>query len=814
MGSASADASGSWLVEIIIPHAAAGSYPISVPGSNSAPRVLFRVTAGLSLSTPLGVPGGTVTVVGAGFARDEKDITLYLGNETVATGILANADGTWDIRFKIPSLPSGTYIVSAAGSITSSANLREEALVLGPLLMLNSSSSTPGMTIEVRGAGFVANAAEIYLTYDGVVIISGISADALGSFARSLLVPPSTSGTHLIAATSSGDTGGGNHTTEIRFQNKPGITLEYSKGPPGNSVIILGAGFGAKEQDISLTYDGNPVASGISADNLGSFQASFLVPLSGAGSHSIQAKSPLSGAADTPGQTFTVFPSLELSEITGNIDLPIRIIGEGFEPGSTVTLTYDDFPKATVAADDSGSIRFEFRIPESEKGDHVIRLIDDQQNSEQAFFTVEDTPPVAPSLREPRDGASGGFLGGFKPRTKWQDVEDPSGVRYTLQIATDRDFDDVVLEKAGLEKPRYTLAAAEKLPRGIYFWRVRAIDRASNQSSWSNAYELQSGMMPIWLLSVLVAIGFLGSGGGAYVFYQGRKRARESAIPDLVQLLPPRVTPALGAAPSAPGLPAPSRRALPSPFRGARVLSVEEQARLEHVVVFVHSIPLPEVSSNLDWLEEMIDTLGGIKEDIREQLLQGELDLVYQPDWLKHPTYNGLRQMPQLLPFLRSLEEYVWIINESTRDTVALLQAIAGDLSTAPPLETSNGNQWRFILSVGLGTLTWFWGTHLANPSPRDYVIDPGQESEDQDPNELSSLSLSGEESTPFSGLILEGLTGDDAKFFRDLHLQLRVNYRTNEVAQTLAAKLASTDLMRHQIIETTTRLGRLSQQR
>ncbi len=241
---------------------------------------------------------------------------------------------------------------------------------------------------------------------------------------------------------------------------------------------------------------------------------------------------------------------------------------------------------------------------------------------------------------------------------------------------------------------------------------------------------------------------------------------------------------------------------------------MEEQARLEQVVVFVRSIPLLEVSSQLDWLEEIIDTNRGFKEDIHEQLLRGDLDLIYQPDWLQHPTYAGLRQAPQLPPILRSLEEYVWTINEGARDTMTLLQAIAGDLSTAPSLETSNSSRWRFIFTVGLGTLTWFWGTHLASPSFRDYVIDPGRESEGHDSVEPTSVSLTGAEPPPFGGLILEGLTEDDAKFFRDLHIQLRVNYRTNEAAQTLAAKLASTDLMRLQIIERTAQLGQLSQRR
>jgi len=809
VGSASADSSGSWLVELLIPQSAAGAYPISVSGSSAALQVMFRVTAGLSLTNSQGEPGQTVTVVGSGFGRDEKDISLYLGDDLLGTGIIANADGTWDYRFKIPSLPSGTYIVSADGSITSSASIREETLILGPHLSLSSSSGAPGMAVEIRGTGFVANEEEIYLTYDDVVVAQGISADGLGSFARSFLIPPSTSGNHLIAATSAGEEGS-NEVTEIRLKIKPEISLEYSKGPPSNSVSILGAGFGGKEQGILLAYDGSTVVSGISADDQGSFQSSFLIPPSGAGPHLIQAKSPISVASDNPRQTFTVFPSLNLSETSGSIDLPLLVVGQGFEPGSTVTLTYDNLTKATVTADDVGSVRLEFQIPESENGEHIIRLIDAQQNNEETSFTVESTPPPAPSLREPLDKGKGGFLGGFTPATKWQAVEDTSGVRYTLQIATDPDFDEVILEKTKLEQPRYTLSDLEKLPRGDYFWRVKAVDKASNESGWSNVHELRSGIMPIWLLSALVTMGFLGSGGGAYFFYSSRrKQARAVALPDLIQLLPPRVTPALGA-PSMPSLPAPTRRALLSPFRGTRALSLEEQARLEHVAVFLRSVPLPQVSSDLNWLEEIIETNDVTKEDAHEQILEGNLDLVYKPDWLQHPTYVGLRQMPQLEPLLQSLEEYVGTINECTRDTVTLLRAIAAESSAEQPLE--DGNRWRFIFTVGLATLSWFWGTHLANPSTRDFVVVPSQDLESHEPNEVTLVSINGEDSSPFGGLILEGLTEDDAEFFRDLHTKLRGSYRTNEAAKILAEKLASTDLIRHQIIERVSQLGRLPQ--
>ena len=811
---ASADPLGSWSVVINIPLKAAGTYPISVPGAD---QFQFKVTAGVSLSTGRGAPGETVTVVGSGFERDEKDISLRLGDKTVATGIIANQDGTWDTRVKIPPLPAGTYLVSATGSLTSSANIKEDILVIGSLLTVNIPSGSPGMTINVSGSGFGSNEPEIDITYDGVVVVKGISADVLGAFSRSFVVPPSFSGNHVIDVNQSGESGAGNGSTEIGFQIRPGITLEYVQGPPSNPLQIFGSGFGANEPNISLVYDGTPVVSGISSDAVGSFQSSFLIPPSGSGTHSIQAKSPFSGATGTPEQTFTVSPSLELSETMGNVGLEVMVIGQGFNPESPVTLTYDELTKATVTADDAGSFRIEFQIPESQQGDHVIKLLDDQQNKQQITFTIEDTPPPSPSLRVPNDGASGGFLGGFRPETNWSAVEDPSGVNYTLQIAADRDFDDIILQKEGLKDPRYTLSEEEKLPRGSYFWRVKAVDQASNESGWSNSYEIKSGVMPIWLLAMLIALGVVASGGGAYAFYNSRRRrvGEEVIPPEFVRILQPDAAPALGAATAAtPSLAAPSRRALPSPFRRARALSPEEQARLRQVVDFVSSIPLLEVSSDLAWLEEMIETMGGVKEEIYEQVLEGELDLAYQPAWLQHPTYEDLRLIPQAEPFLQGLEGYIGAVNECALDTIVFLRRISGDLSTAPALETLSGNQWRFTLTISLSTLAWFRGTYLGQPSARDYLIQAGDVSETWDPDEPPPVELHGAESSPFPGLILNGLGEEDANFFRDLHIQLRISYRTYEEARILASKLASTDAMRDQITEGIAQLGQLSQRR
>ena len=813
--SVSADPLGSWLVQIDIPLVAAGPYPISVPPASPALERQFRVTAGLSLRPGQGVPGETVKVVGSGFQRDEENITLELNDKPVDTGIMANQDGTWEYKITIPALSAGTYAVTATGSQTNSVNIEQGRLVIRSLLTVNTLVGTPGMTVNVSGRGFGKNESGIEITYDGEVKVPGISAGPLGVFDRSFVVPDTPSGTHLIDVRRSGESGAGNGRTEISFQIQPSITLEYPEGPPGDPIQITGSGFGANEQNIPLLYDGEKV-EGVSADALGSFEKSFDIPASGAGTHSIQAQSLFSGATGSPAQDFTVLPSLKLSEIMGDVGQKVTVTGQGFEPESIVTLFFDDNELESEPADKLGSFRIDFPIPEYSHGDHVIRLLDAEENQQQISITIEDDPPESPSLLGPNDGVSGGFLGGFRPEISWEEVEDDSGVRYTLQIAHDRNFDDKILDLKDLDDPRHPLTEEEKLPRGDYFWRVKAVDKASNESEWSDVYEMKSGLMPIWLLAMLVALGLVATGGGAYAYLNSRRRLREEAIPpEFVRILQPEAAPALGAATATPALaaPAPTRRALPSPFRRpTRGLTPEERARLQQVVDFVGSIPLLEVSSDLAWMEEMIETMGGVKEEIYEQVLDGEIDLSYQPAWLQHPTYEDLRLIPQAEPFLQGLEGYIGVVNECASDTVVLLRRIAGDLSTAPPMETLSGNKWRFALSVGLSSLAWFRGTYLGQPSARDYLIQEVEAPETWDPNEPPPVELHGVESSPFAGLILNGLTQEDANFFRDLHIQLRVTYRTYEEARTLASKLAASGAMRAQITEGIAQLGQLSQ--
>ena len=106
----------------------------------------------------------------------------------------------------------------------------------------------------------------------------------------------------------------------------------------------------------------------------------------------------------------------------------------------------------------------------------------------------------------------------------WEGVTDPSGVTYALQIASDASFassdnsTSLVLERSKLTATEYILTPEEKLEstkKGApYYWRVRAIDNASNIGAWSTVQEfyyvgISESPMPPWILYSLIVEGVI-----------------------------------------------------------------------------------------------------------------------------------------------------------------------------------------------------------------------------------------------------------------------------------------------------------------
>jgi hypothetical protein len=95
------------------------------------------------------------------------------------------------------------------------------------------------------------------------------------------------------------------------------------------------------------------------------------------------------------------------------------------------------------------------------------------------FFTVDTIPPDTPLLNRPTDGSEQTTL---RPTLRW--YKSAGAHQYELQLDTDPLFPLSVVEagRRRYYKPPTPLNAS------IYYWRVRAVDKAGNRSAWSAAF--------------------------------------------------------------------------------------------------------------------------------------------------------------------------------------------------------------------------------------------------------------------------------------------------------------------------------------
>ena len=83
----------------------------------------------------------------------------------------------------------------------------------------------------------------------------------------------------------------------------------------------------------------------------------------------------------------------------------------------------------------------------------------------------------------------------------WTDVFDPSGVTYIMEIDDNLSFFPLEpgMRKTGLTKPTCTM----RLAPGTYYWRVKSIDGAGNESDWAlSPYRFQVGFFSTWYLVI------------------------------------------------------------------------------------------------------------------------------------------------------------------------------------------------------------------------------------------------------------------------------------------------------------------------
>jgi hypothetical protein len=488
----------------------------------------------------------------------------------------------------------------------------------------------------------------------------------------------------------------------------------------------------------------------------------------------------------------------------------VKITGFGFAANSALTFTYDDreIPAEGVTTDATGSFSKSFTVPKSEAGNHTINVVDWQRNSAKVGFTMDNTPPPVPSLVSPGDGARLGIVGGITPTFKWSNVADPSGVTYVLQVDTSSDFSQLVLEKADISGNRYTPTATESLPRGEYYWRVKAIDGASNESSWSQPRLLKSGLMALWVLVTIIVLAVAAVGGGVFALVRPRARRREAiAVPtgEMPQVVPGQWR-TIEPQEVTRERQLPWRLALPEAPKGAKTISTEDQARLKIITDFAQSLPLVEPGYNVDWLVDLIETGMGIQMSapVYEQLLKGELQVRYEPPWIRHPAYQDLTTLLTGQSILQELNAFVDGVGHCASEAISLLQQIYRDAITEVPPDFLERGGWGFISAVYADAMSWFVGKSLRDPSERDYIIKP-RGGPDEGGEERW---LCGEETISFAGQLLLAPDDKEALRFQALHLRLRRTWRNNSQARQIAAVITQLEIQRSRLLNVFSQFG------
>ncbi len=495
-------------ISFTVPEAARGKHKVTLKVAGDYFASEFTVIPSISLSADKGTVGSNLTISGRGFNGNETGIRVIYDGSPVETGIGANNKGSWQSTIKVPASSSGQHTIDAEGT-TPATGVEDRAFTIVPRIEISPTSGWVGTVIGIAGSGFASGETNIKVTYDGLTVKTGIAADTKGSWQSSFSIPTSAKGSHEINAF--GAVTSEVSVTKVSFSVSPGIKLQPASGylggaiHVGDSLWVSGVGFEANEAGIKVTFDGTLVASNIIADAKGSWTDRLEVPPGTRGEHTIDASGEVTKAGDITAAIIIVSPKIEMNPTSGAIGSEITVRGTGFAGNQIITISFDGAKVASgTATDTKGNFIASFKIPKGKAGEQTVTVTDPTASVFSAKLTVESTPPPTPQLISPEAGSEFGFIGKTTVAFDWSDVDDPSGVYYVLELSPSADFSGVVIHKPDLTTSEYTLTEKEALGKGNYYWRVKAVDNAENESDWTSGQLFKVGGMEWWLLAIII----------------------------------------------------------------------------------------------------------------------------------------------------------------------------------------------------------------------------------------------------------------------------------------------------------------------
>ena len=458
-----------------------------IPAYGDSPRAV------IDLDPRKGPVGSKVIVIITDFEPGTVDISFDAESNIVET-CSTDDDGNAYTYFIVEEYPAGEYKIWA----NDDTNREYTVFTITPEIELDVTTGYVGDEIVVTGTGFAAKN-ELTVSFDNDETTIDKTDDDGCFTGATFKIPESYNGLHTIKVIDKDK----NYAT-ASFSTEQSITISSTEGGVGTGVTISGTGFIA-DGDITITLADEDIAISKSDEN-GSFSDNFIVPALVKGKYRIK----ISDGSNNDYIDFSIKSGTTLNPIQGNVGTELTITGSGFTANSPVTIKYDETKVAKTNTTVHGNFEVNFNAPVSEHGDHIITITDSNISSE-ITFTMESGAPPAPRLLLPANDSKVSET----PTFGWEKVTDPSGVTYTLQVAGDENFSQIVLEKTSLADMEYIITQGESLKQtkkdAPYYWRVRATDKANNKGDWSSAGSFYMGLIiaspPGWVQWGLTGLG-------------------------------------------------------------------------------------------------------------------------------------------------------------------------------------------------------------------------------------------------------------------------------------------------------------------
>ena len=359
-------------------------------------------------------PGGTeVEIIGTDFLEDEK-LEVKFDNDDVdiesGTDDEADNDGEFESTIIIPESTAGDHTITVTGDEGSEA---EATFTVEPEVTVNPTQAPPGDTVTISGTGF-GDRVEVDIILCNVEFKDAATTDRDGNFTADITVPEVAEGIWDVDVE---DEDGNDVETQFTVEIGTEVTIspvtsQASPGYVGMDITVSGVGFKANSQ-VTITYATTPTTvATTTSDANGAFTATFKIPQSEAGAHTITATdgtntlqvfftmesqappipAPLSPEMDSKAEALAEFDWESVTDDSSPVTYTLQVA------------TSDDFTTSSMVLEKEGLADSEYALTEAE-------ALESRSEEEPYYWRVKATDGA--SNEGDWSGVGTFYVGGF-----------------------------------------------------------------------------------------------------------------------------------------------------------------------------------------------------------------------------------------------------------------------------------------------------------------------------------------------------------------------------------------------------------------